>query len=78
MFVYGADEGIRTPDLRITNALLYQLSYISMSALLRGFVASATFIIYLVGEQKSTHFIKKSFNTDLVQPLALIAAAIVT
>jgi hypothetical protein len=27
--VGGADEGIRTPDLRITNALLYQLSYIS-------------------------------------------------
>jgi hypothetical protein len=26
---YGADEGIRTPGLRITNALLYQLSYIS-------------------------------------------------
>jgi hypothetical protein len=24
----GADEGTRTPDLRITNALLYQLSYI--------------------------------------------------
>jgi hypothetical protein len=23
----GADEGIRTPDLRITNAPLYQLSY---------------------------------------------------
>jgi hypothetical protein len=25
---YGADERIRTADLRITNALLYQLSYI--------------------------------------------------
>ena len=25
---HGADEGIRTPDLRITNALLYRLSYI--------------------------------------------------
>ena len=24
----GADERSRTPDLRITNALLYQLSYI--------------------------------------------------
>ena len=24
----GADEGTRTPDPRITNALLYQLSYI--------------------------------------------------
>ncbi len=23
----GADKGNRTPDLRITNALLYQLSY---------------------------------------------------
>jgi hypothetical protein len=23
----GAEEGIRTPDPRITNALLYQLSY---------------------------------------------------
>lgn len=29
----GADEGIRTPDPRITNALLYQLSYISKSLL---------------------------------------------
>ena len=26
--VPGADEGNRTSDLRITNALLYQLSYI--------------------------------------------------
>ena len=24
---FGADKGNRTPDLRITNALLYQLSY---------------------------------------------------
>ncbi|MDB4868670.1 MAG: hypothetical protein JWR03_3003 [Cohnella sp.] len=32
-FLFGADEGIRTPDLRITNALLYQLSYISKSLL---------------------------------------------
>ncbi len=28
---YGADERSRTPDLRITNALLYQLSYIGLS-----------------------------------------------
>ena len=27
---YGADEVIRTPDLLITNQLLYQLSYIGM------------------------------------------------
>ncbi len=27
----GADEGIRTPDLRITNALLYRLSYIGVT-----------------------------------------------
>ena len=26
-FQIGAGEGSRTPDLRITNALLYQLSY---------------------------------------------------
>ena len=26
----GADEGTRTPDPRITNALLYQLSYIGL------------------------------------------------
>ena len=26
----GADEGTRTPDPRITNALLYQLSYIGI------------------------------------------------
>ncbi len=25
--MHGADKGNRTPDLRITNALLYQLSY---------------------------------------------------
>ncbi len=28
----GADERSRTPDLRITNALLYQLSYIGICA----------------------------------------------
>jgi hypothetical protein len=27
----GADERIRTADLRITNALLYQLSYVGTS-----------------------------------------------
>ena len=27
--IYGAGEETRTPDLRITNALLYQLSYTS-------------------------------------------------
>ena len=31
----GADERSRTPDLRITNALLYQLSYIGNSDHLR-------------------------------------------
>ena len=31
----GADERSRTPDLRITNALLYQLSYIGNSGRLR-------------------------------------------
>ena len=29
-FGFGADERSRTPDLRITNALLYQLSYIGL------------------------------------------------
>jgi hypothetical protein len=29
--VDGADERSRTPDLRITNALLYQLSYIGIT-----------------------------------------------
>ena len=29
-FDLGADERSRTPDLRITNALLYQLSYIGL------------------------------------------------
>ncbi len=28
----GADEGTRTPNLLITNQLLYQLSYVSMVA----------------------------------------------
>ena len=28
LFWYGADRGTRTPDPRITNALLYQLSHI--------------------------------------------------
>ena len=35
-----ADEGTRTPDLRITSALLYQLSYISKQP-----SSKATFII---------------------------------
>ena len=29
--IYGAAERVRTPDLLITNQLLYQLSYSSMS-----------------------------------------------
>ena len=29
--VNGADERIRTADLRITNALLYQLSYVGIA-----------------------------------------------
>ena len=29
-YAYGADEGTWTPDLRVTNALLYHLSYISI------------------------------------------------
>ena len=29
-FLNGAEEGTRTPDPRITNALLYQLSYFSV------------------------------------------------
>ena len=29
---YGADEGSRTPDLLITNQLLYQLSYVGEEA----------------------------------------------
>ena len=32
--IYGANEGTRTPDLLITNRLLYQLSYIGASALI--------------------------------------------
>ena len=30
MSVYGAESGTRTRDLRITNALLYQLSYFGL------------------------------------------------
>ena len=33
----GAAEGTRTPDPRITNALLYQLSYSGIAALLYSF-----------------------------------------
>ncbi len=32
-FLVGAGEGIRTPDRLITNQLLYQLSYASLSSL---------------------------------------------
>ncbi len=32
----GADVGIRTPDLLITNQLLYQLSYIGLLSFLKG------------------------------------------
>ena len=35
----GADGGTRTHDLRITNALLYQLSHISIFALLFTMIA---------------------------------------
>jgi hypothetical protein len=33
--VNGADVGIRTPDLLITNQLLYQLSYIGLLSILK-------------------------------------------
>jgi hypothetical protein len=33
--VSGADVGIRTPDLLITNQLLYQLSYIGLLSILK-------------------------------------------
>lgn len=32
IYFFGADEANRTPDLLITNQLLYQLSYISEAA----------------------------------------------
>jgi hypothetical protein len=32
----GADVGIRTPDLLITNQLLYRLSYIGLLSILKG------------------------------------------
>ena len=32
----GADVGIRTPDLLITNQLLYQLSYIGLLSISKG------------------------------------------
>ena len=32
---YGAAEGIRTPDPRITNALLYRLSYRGLPLILQ-------------------------------------------
>ena len=38
-FTYGAGEKSRTPDLRITNALLYQLSYAGVA---RGLEAEAS------------------------------------
>ncbi len=31
-YFFGGDKGIRTPDLRIANATLYQLSHIPTSA----------------------------------------------
>ncbi len=34
--LHGADVGIRTPDLLITNQLLYQLSYIGLPSILKG------------------------------------------
>jgi hypothetical protein len=35
LFITGADVGIRTPDLLITNQLLYQLSYIGLLSILK-------------------------------------------
>ena len=36
LVITGADVGIRTPDLLITNQLLYQLSYIGLLSILKG------------------------------------------
>ena len=38
----GADDGIRTRDLRFTKPLLYQLSYVGISALKRHFYSENT------------------------------------
>ena len=41
-FEYGAGEEIRTPDLRITNALLYQLSYTGLPCCSRHLTLSSS------------------------------------
>ena len=40
--ISGADEGTRTPDLLITNRLLYQLSHIGMIS--NGYYIKGTFV----------------------------------
>ena len=41
-FDYGAGEMNRTPDLRITNALLYQLSYTGFGGVVAAILLPAT------------------------------------
>ena len=48
--IYGANEGTRTPDLLITNRLLYQLSHIGTVQL----IAADIYKLYHGGHGKSS------------------------
>ena len=62
--MYGADEGTRTPDLLITNRLLYQLSHIGKTEVVR-FIPSLTRMNYtrigLICQAFSEIFFKEFF-----------------
>ncbi len=69
-FTYGAGEKSRTPDLRITNALLYQLSYAGVALAEAGAKprilaepgsgATLTPALFRVREREKLHFIANS------------------
>jgi hypothetical protein len=55
-FTYGAGEKSRTPDLRITNALLYQLSYTGVALTIEDGRGEPR----ILAERHGPHFIAKS------------------
>ena len=72
--IHGADTGTRTPDPRITNALLYQLSHVGMVFLSK---PSAKVVLFLEMTNKvDIFFSRKHFFLRFVSRITLIGVSL--